>query len=260
MAEAPEQYVAAALIEIAGKYQQGINSALTEIYSLPEKEFGVVIEPQLVDAALKILQRCDIAYISNDPLAGIFVRITDTRANTFFESVAADHAAYEKVVNDASDPHEGVNRAEGMFWPAMSMANDYVVLQRHNQFGSKWIKLAMDELGRPDNALTKAQASDRIVLFSDNMKTVEEIDAGLENIEQAIRSNNEVGSALGDNKEIAASEIGHLRNMLKAGKARRDVLLQYSKQVLGWLSKEVGKTSISELVKHVMKLFLGWLS
>ncbi len=260
MTETPEQYVAAALIDISIKTERGINAALTGIYDLPEKSFGTVIEPHIIDKAILILRECGIAYVANDPLAGSFVSITKARADTFFASLDAECIAYDKFVNDAFDPHEGIDRAESMHWPTLRLIEKYTVIRRYREFGSDWIRLAMKALSGPENAFVKASASDRIVLFSDNEKTVREIEDGLDKIDQAIQTNNEVGAALGHNKDIAAAEISFLRQMMSAGRARRDALLQYSKQVLGWLVKEIGKTSFSEVVKHVMKLFIEWLA
>lgn len=260
MTDKVPEYVAAALVDIASDYSGGINASVSSIYPLVDRQFNVEVGIDNVDKALGILKKCGIAYIADDPLAGKFVKITKEQFSEFNSRISAEFSSYDEIVAQASDANEGINRAESRDWPYSSLARQHPVLMKYSEFGSAWIRLAMERMGSDKGLLSAAAASDRIVDFSDNQAIVDEIRGQLSQVKSEINSNNEVGDALGDKRDIAAAEIDHLQSMMTAKRARKDILLDYAKRVLGWLSKEIASTSLKEMVKNLTKLFLDWLT
>lgn len=140
------EYVAAALVEVAGTMDRGINVKISDIYAIPETFFKVVVQPSTIDSALKILQECKIAYVANDAFAGKFVKITRERFDALIKGVETEILAYNKVVADADDPNSGLNQAESMSWPSLELIGKYKALKKYSEFGSEWIAAAMPQI------------------------------------------------------------------------------------------------------------------
>ena len=144
--------------------------------------------------------------------------------------------------------------------PIWDLLRKYKVIQKYSEFGSPFVEAAMSRVGQADLAERLAFGSDRIVNFADNLPVVEEIRLGLDKLREEIKTNNEVGDALGDGREEALAEVGALQTALAGNQTRAAYLLALSKRVLGWIGRLTAKTSLEELVKHLSKLFIGWLS
>ncbi|MFM9978618.1 MAG: hypothetical protein ACKVOP_11320 [Sphingomonadaceae bacterium] len=149
---------------------------------------------------------------------------------------------------------------------------NFAVLEAFVDLGNSWLRDAIEasrdsiqlDFEKHSSGIQESDgiafASDRLVSFNHNDAQVKEIDQTLSAIEEQICTSNEVGSALGNYREVAKIEIGGLRQMLAAGIGRASTLLSQSQRALAWLGKKVADTSVAELVKHAAKLFLDWLT
>lgn len=179
-----------------------------------------------------------------------------------------DGREFERMIGPSSTA--GLVRTYAMLKP-FNQSPKFEVLETFCDLGDDWLADALstyrshvnDQYNNKEikgNSSSIALASDREVNFKDNQDVIEEISENLSEIEREIISDNEVGYALGDSRDIAVTEIRQLRNMISAGKARARTLLNYATDVLSWILKKTAETSLSETVKHVTKLLIGWLS
>jgi hypothetical protein len=260
MTERFEQYVAAALIETALQYPDGINSPIRVVYNLPSNILKVKFDAAVIDEALRILRECGIAYISDDPLAGRFVKINREKYESFFSNVDRESREYDRIVRDARNENEGLNNAENQSWRYLKIVGKYKVLTRYREFGSEWIRLAMETLAMPDGESRAREPDLRSVSIEADPSIVSQINQGLDEIEEQINLNNEIGNAIGDKREVALLEIGALRKLISGTKIRKQFVLDFAKKSLSWIGETVGKTTFTELIKHVSKLLIDWLA
>jgi hypothetical protein len=147
---------------------------------------------------------------------------------------------------------------------------EYKVLESYADLGDDWLNDALetfhdaiwehvDSLPEPEEA-GEAPASDRVVTYRDNETVIQEVDQSLAAIEVELKASNEAGEALGDLREVAIAEITDLRGVLRKPAIRAHALFSRARETLNWLIKRCAETSVSELAKHAMKLFIGWLS
>lgn len=256
------EYVAAALIDLAR--QQGDQSVACPIHELPGKlklRYNVEIAAEEIADAVEILSECNLAFVAKDPLAGTFVSISDGRFSALINSVASDKDRYQQALaNVGEDPQAYYYAEEHTPTPSWDLLRSYKVIERYSEFGSPFVDAAMNRLNETDFAARLSQGSDRIVSFSDNQPIVDEIRSELQKIRTEVEFNNEVSAALGDSKAEALSEIDALSTAVSGTSSRAGYLLDLSKKILGWFGKLVANTSLSEVVKHVSKLFIDWLS
>lgn len=143
---------------------------------------------------------------------------------------------------------------------------DFELLESYCDLGTDWLNEAL-EIHRErfwqelDSAALQARvpATDRIVKTSDNQARVSELEQVLDEIKSKVDFDNEVGAALGNLREIASEEIASLQSDLKKPAFRPSSLLDKARNTLEWLGKKVADTSVAELVKSAIKLFMEWL-
>jgi hypothetical protein len=254
------EYVAVALVDIARQWDEGITSKPDELAGILLSRYKVAVDPQEISDALDILSECGLAYVANDPLAGTFVRISYNKYVDFFALVATDKTKYYKKLEEAGIDGFLLSRAEEVSTPAWDTLREFKVLQKYSEFGATYIEAAMARVGQADIGDRLSLGSDRLVSFADNLSIVEEIRGGLDRLEAEIKTNNEVGDALGDARIEAISEIGSLKATMAGNQSRAGYLLDLSRRVLGWIGRLVAKTSAEETVKHLLKLFYSWLT
>jgi len=154
---------------------------------------------------------------------------------------------------------------------------EYKLLETYAEVGEDWLADALDtfreEIWTQIEAIDDDEArldisqisdgvpaSDRVVTLADNASPVLEIDSVLEGIGAELITSNEVGLKLGDLRPVAIGEVEDLRAVLNRSQNRAQALLARARETLAWLVKKCAETSVSELAKHAMKLFITWLS
>jgi hypothetical protein len=256
------QYVAAALIEAArGFGEVGIACPVADLAQHLSKRFSVDVDAEEIADAIEILEECSTAYLAKDPLAGTFVAISYGRFQNFIRATSSDKERYDSALAAAGDDSNAYFYAEEETpTPSWDVMRRYKVIESYSEFGAPFIDAAMSKFESIDFATRLASGENRIVSFEDNMPIVEQIRVGLNELRAQIRENNEVGDALGDNKQEVIAEIDSLATAMNAKSARAGFLLSLSRKTLTWIGNLVAKTSIEELVKHISKLFIQWLS
>lgn len=100
-------------------------------------------------------------------------------------------------------------------------------------------------------------ASDRIVSRSDNQAQIEEIALKLDEIGNDLAVNNEIGSALGDDRGLLQSEIEASKVLVKSEKFRLAKLLSLLGPALKFLAEKFSGSAIGEAAKHLITLIFG---
>jgi|GEM_PF-4565722 len=152
---------------------------------------------------------------------------------------------------------------------------EYKLLETYAEVGQDWLTDALetfreeiwtrleaeeDDEALPDGSVGAVPASDRLVSRADNVSSILEIDAALKDIGTELRESNEAGLRLGDLRSLAIEEVEDLRSTINRPENRVQALLVRARETLSWLIKKCAETSVSELAKHAMKLFIAWLS
>ena len=255
------EYLAAALVETARKQSTEISTDRKELQNLLAMYWEVVADEEDIADAVRILNMCNISYVEDDEFAGTFIVISVDRFDKFISKALSERDKYDQIILDELDKNLGVTIAESHEYPLLEKYNKFRVLRKYAAFGSSWIETAMEQIVRQKKeGNLGVPASDRIVKANDNQQVISEIDSLLGDLKSKIDFDNEVGNALGDLKEIASQEIGALQADIHKPSNRASLLLSKARASLEWLGKKVAETSASEIVKAIIKLFIGWLS
>ncbi len=102
-------------------------------------------------------------------------------------------------------------------------------------------------------------ASDRIVSRNDNQDEYEQIENVIEEIRDLVRTDNEIGSALADGRELISSELEIANEVTKRGKFRVSSLLGWLSPALRFLADKFAGGAIGEAAKRLLDLLIGLL-
>ena len=138
------QYIAAALIHVSGR--DGVSVRRKEVSELITSTWRVDVTDNDISSALRILNRCDIAYSEDDEFAGSFVTISLRRFEKFMDLVDSDRRRYEEIANSDIDQNAAINRAESLNYQFLDVLNEFPVLRRYGAFGGDWLHEAMAKL------------------------------------------------------------------------------------------------------------------
>ena len=123
-------------------------------------------------------------------------------------------------------------------------------MRRYAEAGDEWLETQTINLsGIP--------ASDRVVLRSDNQKLIDDIEVELDKIETELAKNNEIGDALGGERDVLVGEIEASKVLAKAPSFRLSRLISLMVPALRFLAEKFGGTVVGEAAKHLMKLLFG---
>lgn len=115
--------------------------------------------------------------------------------------------------------------------------------------GDQWLEMQRLAIGG-------VPASDRVVLATDNQKSISDITQSLDQIEQLVISDNEIGSELGDDREILQGEVAATKTLINRPRFRLQKVLQLIIPTLKYLAEKFSGASIGEVAKHLIKLLL----
>ncbi|MEZ5656182.1 MAG: hypothetical protein R3E04_09900 [Sphingobium sp.] len=105
--------------------------------------------------------------------------------------------------------------------------------------------------------LESIPAADRIVTRNDNLEKISEAEKILDDINGIISSSsNEVGDAIGHQREIIEGEIAHAQNVLKSPRFRISSLIGWLAPVLRYLSDKFAGGAIADAAKRLLELLI----
>ena len=100
-------------------------------------------------------------------------------------------------------------------------------------------------------------ASDRLVSRSDNLKPINLIKSGLEELSTLVQStDNEVGDKIGDQREVIAEEISFAKRAVASPRFRLESLIGWLKPVLTYLADKFAGGAIADVAKRLLELLL----
>jgi hypothetical protein len=132
--------------------------------------------------------------------------------------------------------------------------NDGEPLYALARLGFKIVESSMP----PEFQPISAPASDRIVSLNHNAEREAEIQTALEDLEEAVRTDNEAFKIVPLERDVAIAEISALRRLWAASCIRIETFQVQASAVLKWVSEKASAVAIGEACKHVLKLILGW--
>jgi hypothetical protein len=100
-------------------------------------------------------------------------------------------------------------------------------------------------------------ASDRVVSRTDNQAEIEEISGGLEKLVKEIKEDNELGAALGDDRELLIAEVNASQTLVRSEQFRLAKLASLLVPALRFLADRFSGAAIGELSKRLINLILG---
>ena len=103
-------------------------------------------------------------------------------------------------------------------------------------------------------------ASDRIVLQTDNQEAHDAAVNALSELEKELETNNVVGDALGDLRQIAMLEVNVLKKISSGQRVRAEPLIALARKSLLWIAEKAGSASVSDIAKRALSLLIDWLS
>lgn len=95
-------------------------------------------------------------------------------------------------------------------------------------------------------------ASDRVVSLNDNQEDFETLNSSLQELEDAIRGNNEYADKGDQGQRVA--EISAFRRVVEFGKARMDVIVHLGYKTIKYLTKTFAEQSIGIIAAGVLAL------
>jgi hypothetical protein len=251
------EYIAAALIHTAQKYDGGITMPLDDLLPVIASEWSIEVTDETVRGAIRILNRCDISYVESDEFAGTFVVINASRYKNFLDRVARDRAEYDEVVKAAPDAHVGVNRAEAIDLPYLNSYNTFKTIRKYSAFGEEWIIKAMKNIADRKLELNVAvPASDRVVRLDDNDPALVEIRSAAAELKRRIRTGNELGELNVDQAIAAAGEVSQLEDAFSAETVRPQEVVARSRRTLNWIASKAAGSFVGEAAASLLKIIL----
>jgi hypothetical protein len=143
-------YVAALLVRFAEDHDTGLSARRDDVHELPSGFYQLDVAGDIVDEAIRILERCGIASVSRDRFAGDFVAIKQNSFRHFIDHVERELAEYHRIVRESPDEHDGLNRAEAMSYPSLDLLNQYKPMKSYNEFGRPWLDAVLNRLKSED--------------------------------------------------------------------------------------------------------------
>jgi DNA-binding PadR family transcriptional regulator len=114
----------------------------------------------------------------------------------------------------------------------------------------------LKEFSSPPSAIP---ASDRIVSRQDNQPAFDEISRELDEVIDALQTDNEIGAALSDEKEILLAEVKAGKELTQPGRFNLQRFAALLIPALKFISEKFAGAEIGEVAKHlfnlIMKLF-----
>lgn len=219
------------------------------------------IDRDVVRSAVRMLNRCDISYIEDDPITGSFIRISADKFASFIEAVSRDQATYNQIVDDAEDPNSGINAAERRPFRYLELYNRYDALRKYAQFGDDWAALMIEKLKAGFAFGDVVPASDRVVMLSDNSPEVAEIVASAQALHYQLTTGNDLGKLTPEQAQAAASEVAEIRTAFSGQAVRANLAYQRARDTLEWIGKEAGGALVGTAATALLLLiakFLGF--
>jgi hypothetical protein len=100
-------------------------------------------------------------------------------------------------------------------------------------------------------------ASNRIVSRKDNQQNLDTIQGGLKELEEALNIDNEIGAALGDEKDLIKSEIEASKVIISHPRFRLASVVRLLVPLLKFIADKFSGAAIGELAKTLISLVLG---
>ena len=141
---------------------------------------------------------------------------------------------------------------EGYKFVESQLSQDGSPIKLYSELGDDW--LSKQTIG--DEAVP---ASDRVITRKDNQPTVEAIETQFNAIQSSLATDNEVGDALGDERQILIGEVAAAEALTKSKKFRLGKLLSLILPALKFLSEKFSGAAIGEAAKKLVNLLLGLL-
>ena len=182
-------------------------------------------------------------YHTKDEVAGLFgCPVGTKRVQLAFEHwFDSDYALYFSQSGRATISRKGYEHVEKLLKDETSFFRAYL------QNGDEW-------LAEQTIAIGEVPASDRIVSRSHNQATLEKAEEQLEVIVESLKSDNEVGDSLGDEKELILSEAMASKELVKSKSFRLSKLIQLVLPSLRYLAEKFGAAAIGEAAKNLITL------
>ena len=123
------------------------------------------------------------------------------------------------------------------------------------EYAEELLKQGYDQAGRaPDSAtFLTIPASDRVVTRGDNQKAFEELEAGVLELREVIKSDNKIGNELGDERDQLDHDLGVAEAEVKRDRFRLASLFGWLMPVLRFLGKRFAGTSVDELTTKLIQ-------
>jgi hypothetical protein len=125
-----------------------------------------------------------------------------------------------------------------------------------DSFMSQYANAGDDWLSRQTVGVLGIPAADRIVSRKDNQEVVQEIEETIDQIEDELLKNNEVGAELGEERDMIAAELEASKTLTKAGSFRLVRLISLLAPALKFLGDKFGGGLIGDLAKRLLQLLL----
>ena len=167
-------------------------------------------------------------------------------------SLSYEHLSDEnKITYYNESGNASINRIGYKFVEEQLIQSDSF-LTIYSEHGDDWlINQTLQRGGIP--------ASDRVVSRQDNLPQIEEIVTEIDGLIHELKADNEVGSALGDDREILISEASASKELLRSERFRVARLAQLIVPGLKFLADKFGGGAIGEVAKRLVSLILALL-
>ncbi|GGO90251.1 hypothetical protein [Stakelama pacifica] len=208
-----------------------------EIFS---EEFGRDLPELALDLALDLMADLQLVDLNDDEFVGTYITTQKTAFLSRFKEIAQYlHGSPIAIVAKAGRPWIEEVFANEMFW-------DRVQERLSDQ---------QSDESREIEENFEIPASDRTVSLVHNSAERIEIEQGLNEISDTLRTSNEVAEVLGDDRERISAEVEGVKAVLKSERVRLGYIRDSVLKVLGELSKKLKDNAIQLVVDRLLILF-----
>lgn len=255
-------YVAASLLRysISNGDQGIIRGDLENLTRIAVEASGLPLSDEIAMAALNLLVEGNLATFSEDDFAGTFFRISGHQLRYIVDRAEIQERDFNRQVERHSEDPE--NLLATVDFSDLAYLTENTVLRKFHEFGGEWLDKALEKLpGLEVGESVKFPSDQELRMLGNRVVALDQSDpkiavasSTIDELSESLSTDNEVGSALGDDRSAAQAELAAAKLLLSADRVRVKTLLRLLSSTLRWLAERAAGSVVGEASKSLWKL------
>jgi hypothetical protein len=233
-----------------------------ELKHFSERKCGFIPKDEILLDAVSILSKCDLIRITDNKFSGTFLKIYADQFKTFMTRSTLELKKFSDRDNISLYQND---------FPKAFFLISYPAFEEYFELGDKWLKKVLIGIKKNiddpdyakkydhndwDNLPGSIPASDRVVLRSDNLPKIEELERDLALLKENIRADNDEENKFGGNRDLVNLEIEIAEDIIAKPKFRMASLTGWLMPMLKFLVDKFVSGGIADAAKRLIAYLL----